>query len=105
MLGPLQNCYQASQGFPVEAPPDFNLASARQNDGQLARISALRRHLNRNPLRLLILTGLLPSISGQVPCEGFQRHSALLAELPLAKAARFTFDCQLFGFFTASPPP
>jgi len=105
MLCPLQCCYQASQGFRVEAPPDLYPAPASQNDGQLAGISALPRHLDCNPLRHLILKGLLPSISGEVPCQGFQRHSAPLAEFPLAKAARFTFECQLFGFFTASPPP
>jgi hypothetical protein len=105
MLCPLQCYYQASQGFRVEAPPDFYPAPASQNDGQLAGVSALRRHLDRNPLRLLILTGLLPSISGQVPRQGLQRHSSLLAELPLAQAARFTFHCQLVGLFTVSSPP
>jgi hypothetical protein len=105
MLCPLQRCYQASQSFGIEAPSDFNPAPAGQNDGQLGTISALRRHLDSNPPRHLILTGLLPTISGQVPCQCFQRHSALLAELALAQPARFTFGRQLVGFFPASPPP
>jgi len=46
MLRLLQHCYQATQRFVVEAPPDFNPAPARQNDGQLASISALRRNLD-----------------------------------------------------------
>lgn len=89
----------------MEARPDFNPATASQNEGQLGRVPALRCHLDCNPPRYLILTGSLPTILGHIPCQGFQRHSALIAELPLAEAARFTFGRQPIGFFTASPPP
>jgi hypothetical protein len=87
------------------SPPDFNLAPASQNDGQLGSVSALRRHLDGNPPLHPFLTGLFPAIPRQVPCQRLQRHSALIAKLPLAKPARFAFGRQAVGFFTASPPP
>jgi len=104
MLSPLQLCYQTSQGFGVETWPDFNPAPASHYDGELGRISALRCHFDCNPPRLLLLTGSLPTIPRNIPRQRFQRHAALIAEIPLAEAARFTFRRQPVGFFTASPP-
>src|ERR1017187_5312766 len=104
-LRPLQHRHQTPQGVGVEAASDFNPAAAIEDHYQLAGVAIPYCYFNSNPLRRPVVAILFPAEPYQVPRQGLQRHTPLIAKLLPTEPTRFILSRQPVGFLSASPTP